>query len=148
MLDVQVGGGTTSLKDFYRDKVLNGTFDATVNWTINAGRMTVNEGGYIGVDTTNRQAYFYVDFINNVAGTSSDWRKLADFDSALSSYLPKLATSSRNVLLDMITDESSTQKINFFLGYASSSNPRSFACSYGSLIAVNDHYIVYGSWTY
>lgn len=142
------GGGTSSLKDFYRDKVLNSTFDATVNWTINAGRMTVNEGGYIGIDTTNRQAYFYVDFICNVAGTSSDWRKLADFGSTLPNYLPKLTTSSRNTLLDMITDESSTQKINFFLGYASSTNPRSFACSYGSLIAVNDRYIVYGSWTY
>lgn len=148
MLDVQVGGGTSSLKDFYRNKVLNGTWDATVNWTINDGRMTINEGGYAVVDTTNRQVYFYVDFINNVAGASNDYRTLANFDAAMSNYLPKLATSSRNTLVNMTTDSTSSQAINFMIGYTGSTRPRLFGCSYGSLIAVNDRYIVYGSWTY
>ena len=144
----QIGGGMTSLKDFYRDKVLNGTFDVTIDMTPNAQRMTLNEGGKIGIDTTNRMGYFYIDFTTLVASVSNDWRVLGTFVSAISSYLPRLASNSRNEQVALIVDETSDSKPCCFLGYGGSSYSRSFGSGYAETFAIGDRIIAYGSWTY
>lgn len=142
------GGGTSSLKDFYRDKVLNGTFDVTLDMTPSTSRITLNEGGKIGIDTTNRIGYFYVDFTTLVASASNDWRNLGTFGSALSSYLPRLATNSRNYQVALQVDETSDHKPCSFLGYGSSNSPRVFGTGYAETFAIGDRIIAYGSWTY
>lgn len=142
------GGGVSSLKDFYRDKVLNGTFDVTLDMTPSTSRITLNEGGKIGIDTTNRIGYFYVDFTTLVASVSNDWRALGSFGSAISSYLPKLASNSRNYPVALIVDETSDSTPCCFLGYGSSSYPRTFGSGYAETFAIGDRIIAYGSWTY
>jgi len=141
-------GGTSSLKDLYRDKVLNGTFDVTLDMTPNTSRITVNEGGKIGIDTTNRIGYFYVDFTTLIASVSNDWRVFGSFGSAFSSYLPRFASNTRNYQIGLTVDETSDHNPCCFLGYGGSSNPRTFASGYAETFAIGDRLIVYGSWTY
>lgn len=141
-------GGGGSLKDFYRDKVLNGTFDVTLDMTPNTSRITVNEGGKIGIDTTNRIGYFYVDFTTLVASESNDWRFLGSFGSALSSYLPRFVSNTRNYQVGLTVDETSDSTPCCFLGYGGSGYARSFGSGYAETFAIGDRIIAYGSWTY
>lgn len=141
------GGGSMSLKDFYRDKVLNGTFDDTCTATVYSDRITLNEGKF-GVDTTNHQVYFYYDFTIKATISSSSWGTIMTFPSNFSNYLPRYTTSARTNLIGALTDSSSSAVKNFFHGYASSSNARQFGLGYGQGATVNENYIVYGSWTY
>lgn len=142
------GGGVSSLKDFYRDKVLNGTFDVTLDMTPNAQRITLNEGGKVGIDTTNRIGYFYVDCTTIVASVTNDWRVFGSFGSAFSNYLPRFASNTRNYQVSLTVDETSDSTPCCFLGYGSSSNPRVFGTGYAETFAIGDRIIAYGSWTY
>ena len=141
------GGGTLTLKDYYKDKVLNGTFDDTVTATVQSSRITINEGG-IGVDTTNRTVYLYYDItIATNMSSANNWYTLAALSSNLSSYLPKY-TSSTNGMIGLITDGSSSNKKAFDIGYAGSSYTRTFNGQYNNTFTSGDRYYVYGSWTY
>ena len=142
-----MGGGTTSLKDFYRDKVINGGL-TEVTYTIYNNRLNISEGKLV-VDTSNNTVYVYFDFTTTATGGgSSTWATLLTFSSELSNYLPKFASNSRNNAVGITTDSSSDYNINFFIGYGSSNFPRTFGGAYGKAFAIGEHYIVYGSWTY
>ena len=138
---------SSSLKDICRDKVLYGGYNE-VSYTIYSNRLTVNEGKLV-VDTTNKAVYVYLDFTTlTSAGASNDWATLLSFSSELANYLPQYSASNRNNMVGLMTDTSSDDNINFFVGYGSSNNPRTFGGTYGKVFSANEHYIVYGSWTY
>ena len=141
------GGGTTSLKDFYRDKVLNGTFDDTVTATVQSNRIVINEGG-IGVDTTSKTVYLYFDITINANMTSSNnWYTLATLSNNLSTYLPSYTTSTKG-LICLNTDSSSDMVKSFDIGNAGSSYPRTLNGCYNNTFLTGERYYIYGSWTY
>lgn len=148
ILPMTIGGGSMSLKDFYRDKVLNGTFDDTCTMTIYNDRLTINEGG-CKVDTTEHKVYFYYDFTMLVTLTTTNtWHTLGSFSANYANYLPKYVSNNRQTMVALITDETSDKNSPFMTGYGSSSNPRTFGDTYGNVLTQGERYYVYGSWTY
>ena len=139
------GGGMTSLKDYYRDKVLNGGLTSICTLS-DATRAKFNEGGVVA-DTTNRTCYLYVDMtILTDRVNPSDWSGLLTVTGMSTNYFPKTSTSSRSTSVPLITDESSSHILACVFGVVSS-NSRFYA-SYGERLYANDHIIVYASWTY
>lgn len=138
----------SSLGAFYRDKVLNGTFDVTLPLTINTSRATINEGGNICVDTTNRKGYFYLDMTMVADYSTSDWRNMGTFDSTISSYLPKGTSNNRNTYVSLICDDTSDHNISTYIGYISSSYTRNFCIGYAEPFTIGDRIILYNSWSY
>lgn len=140
----------SSLKNLYRNKVLNGGFSVEIPLSVTSDRMTINEGGKIVIDTANKIAYFYVDMTALSGGASSNWRQYGTFSSDLANYLPKGASNNRNTMTFITNDETSDKKdISFLIGYVSSSYPRAFGVGYGvTNIEANDRFYVYGSWSY
>lgn len=139
-----------SLKNLYRNKVLNGGFSVEIPLSVTSDRMTINEGGKIVIDTTNKIAYFYIDMTALSGGASSNWRQYGTFSSDLANYLPKGASNNRNTMTFITNDGTSDKKdISFLIGYVSSSYPRAFGVGYGvTNIVANDRFYVYGSWSY
>ena len=142
------GGGTGSIKDIIRDKVLNGGFATEFPVTIYQSRYTINEGGKIVVDTDNRKCYFYIDMTMLQASSSSDWRSMGTFGSTISNYLPKNTANNRNTYVALICDDTSDNNVSSYVGYLGSSYSRNFGIGYAETFAINDRIILYGSWTY
>lgn len=139
------GGGMTSLKDYYRDKVLNGGLTSICTLST-AARATFNEGGVVA-DTANRKCYLYVDF-SIIADriNPSDYSTLLNVSGMSTDYLPKYLTNSRSNMLALSCDETSTRPYSVGFGYASSGYR--FIGGYGQSLYANDSVIVYASWTY
>lgn len=142
-----VTGGTTSLKDLYRDKVLNGTFDDTCTGTPKNNVCTINEGG-CGVDTTNKIVYLYYDLTMNTSPSSSSWATLLEFSDNLSNYLPRYTANNRNTLIGLCTDSTSSNAKEIFIGYAGSGYARNMGIGYGQGASSGDRFIVYSAWSY
>ena len=146
------GGGSSSLKDIIRDKVLNGGYTPICSFSAYQSRVTINEGGMVA-DTTNHRVYLYVDFTSNAnVGSASDYTSMILFDNISTNYYPVYDTSSRTNNMPLITDESSANpKRQFYFGYNTSSYSNRIVLSYGSgtnAVKTNDHYILYATYTY
>ena len=139
------GGGTTSLKDFYRDKVLNGGLTSIC--TLATGtRANFNEGDVV-VDTTKRTCYLYADFtILADRPSPSDYSSLLAVSGMSNTYLPRYTTNSRSNMVGLCCDDTSTRPCSTSFGYGASSYR--FIAGYGESLYKDDHIIVYGSWTY
>lgn len=145
ILPMTAGGGMTSLKDYYRDKVLNGGLTSICTLSTTA-RATFNEGGVVA-DTANRKCYLYVDF-SIIADrlNPSDYSTLLTVSGMSTDYLPKYLTNSRSNMLALSCDESSTRPYSVGFGYGSSGYR--FIGGYGQSLYANDSVIVYASWNY
>lgn len=139
------GGGTTSLKDFYRNKVLNGGFTSFA--TFQSGtRATLVEGDAV-VDTANRRVWVYAEFNTLVDRASpSDWSTILMTSTSSTTYMPKYKTSSRSNNVGLICDESSDR--NYAMNFGFGSSVLGLILGYGDSLYKNEHVIVYGSWTY
>ena len=135
----------SSLKDFYRDKVLNGGFTSFATFQSGA-RATLVEGDAV-VDTANRRVWVYAEFNTLVDRVSpSDWSTILATSTTSTTYLPKYKTSSRSNCVGLMCDESSDRAYSMCFGYGSSAI--GIILGYGESLYKNEHVILYGSWTY
>ena len=147
------GGSGGTLKDVFRNKVLNGGLTNIATLTVYNSRISISESGVVA-DKTNHTLYTYIDFIaNDNLGQSSDWAGLAEITSVsgenISNYIPKGTQGSRTSNICLITDESSDNPTNLFIfGDISTTYPHRFFIPYGVYITTGQHYIVYGAYTY
>ena len=144
-------GGT--IKDSFRNKVLDGGLTNIATLTVYNSRISISESGVVA-DKTNHTVYVYVDFTaNGNYGQSSDWAGLAEITSVsgenISNYIPRGTQGGHTSNICLITDESSDNPTNLFIfGDISTQYPHRFFIPYGVYITTGQHYIVYGAYTY
>lgn len=143
----KVGGGGGTLKDIYRDIVLNGGY-TSYSLTPWSSRASLHEGGIV-VDTASKTAYLYVDFtiLQNLT-TASTWFYIFAASDTLLNYMPKYQTNTQNNDVGLSTDSSSSHNKPFMFGYGSATQKITLSGEWGQTYNNGDHYIVYGSWTY
>lgn len=145
--------GSGTLKDVFRNKVLNGGLTNIATLSVYSSRISISESGVVA-DKTNHTLYTYIDFIaNGNYGQSSDWAGLAEITSVsgedIRNYIPRGTQGGHNSNICLITDESSDNPTNLFIfGDISTTYPNRFFIPYNVYITTGQHYIVYGAYTY
>lgn len=138
------GGGANSIKDAFREKVFNGTWDYTYSMSGYNGRASVNEGRIV-VDTTNKCAYLYADFeCLTTQGSSGNWDTITV--SGFSHYYPANDQGSTTDM-PLLCDDSSTVPSKRWCFRTDGVIANSKGDGRAGYTA-GDHYIVYGAWTY
>lgn len=141
------GGGT--LKDVYRDIVINNPNGFTsYSLAPYSGRVTIAEGSVV-VDETNHTVYVYADYtVNSNQPTTSAYSMMTitGFSTNLMPYVYS-STSLVRGYATLTTDDSSTNSTKSLVVFNSSGTPSILRAS-GQGATANDHYIIYGSWKY
>lgn len=137
-------GGKMSLKDIYKDIVINnpnGYTEYNIT-TYSATRNTVDVGKVV-VDTTKKTCYIYAEItiLQNIA--ANDYHFMGIINNLSSSCQPK-STSSSSISASLTTEQGSK---GFAAGYWSQYGFVFFK-AYGNSLSANDKYTVYGSWMY
>lgn len=142
------GGGNATLKDVYRDIVLNSSLTQN-SLTVYSGRCTLSEGAWVD-DTANKTIYVYADFTINGAqssGTNQLIMTLANMTSNKRPYVYAADSATRGQAT--LTTDNSSSNTNGFVAYLfSTPSAVGITLPNGLGAADGDHYIVYGSWNY
>ena len=142
------GGATPTIKDIIHDKVFNSGLPEIDTYTVLFNRVTVSEGKIVA-DTEAKKVYIYFDFTTSAFGSASDWSSVLQFTSASVPYFPILTANSRQNSTALITDDTSDVPTKQFAwGYATTNYPYRLLLTYGQTVGANEHYIVYGEYTY
>ena len=137
-----------NLKDVYRDLVMNHTYDVEYTFNVISNRTSFNEGK-VGINTTTHDVHIYADFETLQNLGSGDWYEALSTDTGIANYEPKQHDSTIDPQT-LITDGTSTDRVNWWIGKSPSSatNSAGIWIQKGKTFAADKHYIVYGSWTY
>ena len=139
------GGAVSSLKDAYRNKVMNSVGVGVIEYAAYDGRCELNEGRMIYESATN-SVYVYFDFTMLTTMSSSDyWTLLQAVGSPGTSYLPVRSDNTRGDN-SFDTDSSSTVPSNSF--FVRTTSTLDIAIHKGHTLTLGDNYIIYGSWQY
>lgn len=147
------GGSGGTLKDVFRNKVLNGGLTNIATLTPTVSRVTLNESGIVA-DKTSHTLYVYVDFtVNTNFGSASDWASainiVAESGEVWTNYLPRTYTSNKKNCINLTTDEESSDPTKvFMLGYVDSTYKDRIFAPYNVTVTAGQHYIIYGAYTY
>ena len=137
------GGGSGTIKDIIKDKVLNGGYTSYTLTPYSSGRCTLNEGGVVD-DTTNKIIYAYFDVTINASGATSDHWNLYSNNMPRTKFPRTVGSSNDNRTREtLLSDNTKTLSIysgGEALGY--------IILGYGQGMTSGERIISYGAWSY